>query len=99
MFCDIGDNTPRRLDSPINVQCKTCGTQYTVRLFPLRAECGMTELREFLESADSNKRGLGDVVADMIDTITFGLLKPTAGCGCEQRKEMLNSWWSWKSGR
>jgi|DEB19_MinimDraft_3_1074340.scaffolds.fasta_scaffold11812_5 hypothetical protein len=99
MICDIGDNSPRKLDTPIDVQCKLCGQIYSVRLFPLRAECQMSELSEFLQQSDQQITGLGDVVASVIKTVTFGLVQPSSECGCEQRKEMLNRWWSWKSAK
>ena len=100
MICDIEDNSPRKLDAPVEVQCRLCGQKYSVRIFPLRAECGMTDLAEFLHTQEVHKmHGLGDVVADVIQAVTFGLVKPSAGCGCEGRKEMLNRWWSWKASR
>ena len=100
MICQLEDNTPRSLPSPIEVVCINCGTKYLVRVFPLRAECPMGELAGFLESTEPEKTvGLGDVVADVIQAVTFGLVKPSAGCGCEGRKEMLNRWWSWKASR
>ena len=100
MICDIGDNTPRKLDAPIDVQCKKCGQKYSVRLFPLRAECGMTELAEFLESNQQKQTvGLGDIVANVIQTVTLGLVKPSPGCGCEERKQLLNRLWEWKASR
>lgn len=100
MICDIGDNSPRRHETPVTVKCRRCGAQYLVRLFPLHAECGMGDLVEFWELHDTQETvGLGDVVADMIQAVTFGLVKPSAGCGCDGRKEMLNRWWSWKASR
>ena len=95
MICDIPDNTRRRLDEPVEVQCRRCGVKYFVRLFPVRAECGLSEVGEFL--AENERTGLGDVVEKIIDTITFGKLDKRPGCGCEQRKEWLNKFWSWKS--
>jgi hypothetical protein len=100
MICDIGDNSPRRLAEPVNVQCNLCGQTYSVRLFPLRAECEMTELAEFLKTHDATDVvGLGDVVASVIQTLTFGLVQPSPGCGCEERKQALNRWWNWKADR
>ena len=34
--------------------------------------------------------GLGDFVGDCIKVVTFGLLEPKKGCGCEGRKNALN---------
>lgn len=60
----------------------------------------MSDLADFFEHATQPETvGLGDVVADVIQAVTFGLVKPSAGCGCEGRKEMLNRWWSWKASR
>ena len=95
MICDIGDNTPRRLEEPIEVQCRLCSATYFVRLFPIRAECGLSEVGEFL--AENERTGLGDVVEKLIDTVTFGMLPKSSGCGCEDRTEWLNPVWSWKS--
>lgn len=100
MICDIEDNSPRRLESPVQVKCRRCGATYLVRLFPLHAECGMGDVAEFFESYVQEKTvGFGDVVADLIESVTFGMLKPSPGCGCDGRKEMLNRWWSWKASR
>ena len=100
MICDIEDNSRRRLDSPIPVTCRRCGAQYMVRLFPLRAECGMGDVAEFLEAYDkATTVGLGDVAASVIQTVTLGMVKPSADCGCEGRKQMLNNWWSWRASR
>ena len=95
MNCDIPDNTRKRLDEPAEVQCRRCGANYFVRLFPIRAECGLSEVGEFL--AENERTGLGDVVEKIIDKITFGQFDKRPGCGCEQRKEWLNKFWSWKS--
>ena len=61
----------------------------------------MGELAGFLGSQEPeiHMTGLGDVVANVIDKVTFGLIKPSAGCNCDGRREMLNRWWSWKSSR
>ncbi len=99
MNCQLQDNSPRRLDAPEEVVCVNCGTKYFVRIFPLRAECPMGELAEFLQDTEPETVGLGDVVADVIQAVTLGLLKPSPGCGCDGRKELLNQWWSWKSSR
>ena len=101
MNCQILDNSPRSLPQPVEVHCVNCGTKYLVRVFPLRAECPMGELAEYLGAQEPQYEitGLGDVVAGIIDTVTFGLIKPSAGCNCDGRKEMLNRWWSWKSSR
>lgn len=97
MICDIGDNSPRRLEDPTEVQCRWCGQKYFVRLFPLHSECSMSELRGFLEEQQSIVIGLGDVVEKAIDIVTFGMVNKTDGCGCEKRKEWLNKLLSWKS--
>lgn len=97
MICDIGDNTPRRLEEPTEVQCRLCNAKYFVRLFPIRAECGLSEVGEFLQAEDDKTTGLGDVVEKIIDTVTLGMLPKSSGCGCEDRKEWLNKLWSWKS--
>jgi hypothetical protein len=39
MLCDFGDNSPRVLDDPVTVSCKVCNQSYTVRVFPVYAEC------------------------------------------------------------
>lgn len=97
MICDIPDNTKRRLDEPIEVQCRRCGAKYFARLFPLRAECGLSDVADFLEQTDEQTTGLGDVVAKVINTVTFGLLKKSEGCGCQERQDWLNKFWSWKA--
>lgn len=97
MMCDIGDNTPRRLEDPIEVSCRWCEQKYFVRLFPLRAECQLSEVAEFLQEHDSRVTGLGDVVEKVIAVATLGLIKPSGGCGCEDRKKWLNQLWSWKA--
>ena len=101
MNCQIIDNSPRSLPEPTEVQCVNCKTKYLVRVFPLRAECPMGELAGYLESQETQYEitGLGDFVASVIDKVTFGLIKPSPGCGCDGRREMLNRWWSWKSSR
>lgn len=98
MICDIPDNTRRRLEEPIEVQCRRCGQRYFARLFPLRAECGMSDVAEFLDSVETEQRtGLGDVVAKVIDVVTFGLIEKSPGCGCQNRQDWLNKFWSWKA--
>lgn len=97
MICDIGDNSPRRLAEPVEVQCRWCGTKYFVRLFPIRVECGMSDVADFLETAEPPTVGLGDVVEKIIQTATFGLVRKSHGCGCEDRKNWLNQFWSWKA--
>jgi hypothetical protein len=82
---------------PVEVVCRRCGAKYFVRLFPVRAECGLSEVGDFLET--EQRTGLGDVVEKVIDAVTFGLLPKSQGCGCEARKEFLNRWWSWKSAK
>jgi hypothetical protein len=95
MICDIPDNTRKRLDEPIEVQCRRCGAKYFARLFPLRAECGLSEVGDFLEQSETT--GLGDIVEKVIDTVTFGMIEKKPSCGCEERKNWLNKFWSWKS--
>jgi ribosomal protein L37E len=99
MICDIPDNTRKQLDEPTEVQCRRCGAKYFVRLFPIRAECGLSEVGDFWQAEDDKRTGLGDVVEKIINTVTFGKMDKRLGCGCEQRKEWLNKFWSWKSGR
>lgn len=94
MICDIPENTPRRVDPPETVQCRRCGSVYTVGLYPLRAQCAMSELEEFLVSVEPGPAtGLGDIVEKVIQIATFGLLKKGPGCGCEARKQWLNKLW------
>ncbi|MSR60011.1 MAG: hypothetical protein EXS05_20620 [Planctomycetaceae bacterium] len=38
--------------------------------------------------------GLGDAVAFAIRVVTFGLVKPWPGCGCQSRKAKLNALFS-----
>lgn len=97
MNCDIPDNVKKKLVEPIEVQCRRCGQKYFARLFPLRAECGLSEVGDFLQAEDDKVTGLGDVVEKVIDTLTLGYLEKRPGCGCEQRKEWLNKFWSWKA--
>lgn len=97
MNCRIPNNTPRTETVPQEVTCSVCGTKYYLRVFPLRAICPMGELTDFLEQTDEQTTGLGDVVAKVIDTVTFGFLKKSEGCGCEDRKNWLNQFWSWKA--
>jgi hypothetical protein len=98
MNCDIPDNTPRRVDTPETVQCRRCGYVYTVSLYPLRAQCSMSELDDFLASVEPQASvGLGDLVEKVIQVVTFGTIKKAPGCGCEERKNWLNKFWSWKS--
>lgn len=98
MICDIENNVPRRLSEPTEVQCRRCGAKYFVRLFPLRAECGLSDVAEFWESVERDKTiGLGDVVEKAINVVTFGLIAKTDSCGCEDRKQWLNKLWSWRA--
>jgi hypothetical protein len=99
MNCRIPDNTPRVEPEHREVQCAMCKTKYFVRIFPLHATCPNSELTEFFESHDDGRTGLGDVVEKIIDTVTLGLLPKSDGCGCQERKELLNRWWSWKSAK
>lgn len=60
--------------------CEKCGSemtliQNTIWLCP----CGAEKMQN---------KGLGDVVADVIEAATFGLLKPCSAC--EKRKQWLN---------
>jgi len=97
MICEFEDNSPRRLESPIEVRCINCNATYRVRLFPLRAECGAADMREYMEHVASTTTGLGDVVASIIKVATLGMLKPSEGCGCDGRKQALNHLWSWRT--
>lgn len=98
MLCDIDNNVPRRLDNPVNVQCRRCGAKYSIRVFPLRAECGLSDVAEFWDSIEHDQiAGLGDLVEKAISALTFGLIEKKEGCGCEDRKQWLNKLWSWKS--
>ncbi len=62
-------------------------------------ECGETVSMESGEPREPPKdgsgpgrqwRGLGDAVANAIETATFGLVKPCGGC--KDRQEALNRW-------
>jgi hypothetical protein len=97
MICEFEDNSPRRLETPIEVRCINCNATYRVRLFPLRAECGASDMREYMEHVASTTTGLGDVVASIIKVATLGMLKPSEGCGCDGRKQALNQLWSWRT--
>lgn len=96
MLCDIGDNTPRRLAEPVEVTCTRCGTRYYLRRFPLHAPCRIGDIGEFLNEVDDGRIGLGDVVAAVIKAATLGLVQPSPGCGCEDRRKWLNQWTIWK---
>ena len=96
MLCDFGENSHKRLEAPVEVQCRRCGSKYLVRLLPLRVECGMSDVIDFLDNITPRSTGLGDIVAKAIDTVTLGLLKKTEGCGCQERQDWLNKLWSWK---
>jgi hypothetical protein len=97
MMCDIGDNSRRRLDAPIAVQCKVCNLVYNVRVFPLRAPCGGSDVQDFIDHVEGTTTGLGDIVGKAIETVTFGMVKSSEGCGCEKRKAWLNNLWSWRT--
>lgn len=97
MNCQIPDNSPRVESVPQEVSCRLCGTKYFLRVFPLHAQCPMGEVQEFLEEHTPPTVGLGDVIEKVIATVTLGLLKGTEHCGCNQRKQWLNEWWSWRS--
>ena len=100
MNCDIPDNTPRRADPPETVQCRRCGYVYTVSLYPLRAQCAMSELEDFLASVEPPpSEGLGDLVEKVIQVVTFGMIKKAPGCGCDARKKWLNNLWPKKRGQ
>ena len=97
MNCIFPDNSPRRLEDREETTCKRCGATYFVRLYPVRAECGLSDVGEFLDSTE--RTGLGDVVAKVISAVTLGLVKKSPGCGCEERQRTLNQWWNWKRGQ
>jgi hypothetical protein len=101
MNCTFEDNSPRVLESPIEVRCIVCNRIMNVRVFPVHATCEGSDFAEFVDHVESSRAvkivGLGDVVAKAIDTLTFGLIHKAAGCGCDQRQEWLNSLLSWKS--
>jgi hypothetical protein len=50
-----------------------------------------------LEHINGTTTGLGDIVGKAIETVTFGMVKPSEGCGCEKRKAWLNNLWSWRT--
>jgi len=98
MLCDIENNVPRRLNEPVEVQCRRCGAKYAIRVFPLRAECGLSDVAEFWNSVEQDEiAGLGDLVERAISAVTFGLIEKKEGCGCDDRKQWLNKLWSWKT--
>jgi hypothetical protein len=101
MNCIFEDNSPRTLDSPIEVRCLVCNLSLKVRVFPVHCHCDGSDFQEFIEHIETKNGGkivgLGDVVAKAIDTLTFGLIHKTAGCGCDKRQAWLNSLLSWRS--
>ena len=99
MICEFEPHYEGRLENPVTVRCDHCGRQITTRTFPVRAECSMTPLREFLADPfkvqEAKKRfGLGDLVELGIKVATFGLVKPKEGCGCDERKKKWNDFLS-----
>ena len=88
MKCDFGSVPIGRVSTPISVRCVRCNRVVTASLFPVHAECGGNDLEDYI--ASRRGVGLGDVVAIVISTMTFGLVKSTEGCGCAERRKKLN---------
>ncbi len=66
-------------------RCRRCGFRTAPTRFPpekIRKDCEV--------------RGLGDLLAWLIATVSFGRLRLRRNCGCRQRRDWLNRLWSWR---
>ncbi len=108
MMCEFEPKHEGRLPEPVRVECKWCGQVVTTRTFPVRAECELGEVQEFIKATPEYQqyktqggpsRGLGDFIADVISVATFGLITSGKSCGCERRRDKLNrAWKRWFGG-
>lgn len=99
MNCEFEPRYEGRQPERVKVRCIYCGDEIETRTFPIRSECSMGPLQEFLNDPvkveNAKKRfGLGDVVAIGIKIATLGLVKPSKECGCAERREKLNDLFS-----
>ena len=66
-------------------RCRRCGFRTAPTRFPpekVRKHCEV--------------RGLGDVLAWLITTLSFGRLSLRRNCGCRERRDGLNRIFSWR---